>query len=139
MVLRAFVGTITCAVLLTGTQAIADAYQPGDFFKLDLSKAVLSPALLGPEAHFEPIPIEARTDRPVATVRPAQESDISSDVPRAVATRRGHSVRTAERPRGAARAKLAHRRGNPLDAQAMDTRVQTWPCRPGSGGICNWR
>jgi hypothetical protein len=42
-----------------------------------------------------------------------------------------------ERPRGAARANLAHRRRNPLDAQAMDTRIQVWPCR--SGGICNWK
>ena len=49
-----------------------------------------------------------------------------------------------EKPRAAARSKLA-RRSNPLDAQAMDTRgrksvqtsVQTWPCK--SGGICNWK
>jgi len=43
----------------------------------------------------------------------------------------------AEKPRAAARTKLAHRRGNPLNAQAFDTRVQVWPCR--SGGICNWK
>jgi hypothetical protein len=36
-----------------------------------------------------------------------------------------------------ARVKLAGRHGNPLDAQARDTRIQTWPCR--SGGICNWQ
>jgi len=23
------------------------------------------------------------------------------------------------------------------DAQALDTRIQVWPCR--SGGICNWK
>jgi len=40
-------------------------------------------------------------------------------------------------PRAAARAKLAKRHGNPLDAQASDTRIQTWPCR--TGGICNWQ
>ena len=27
--------------------------------------------------------------------------------------------------------------GNPMDAQARDTRIQVWPCK--SGGICNWR
>ena len=43
----------------------------------------------------------------------------------------------AEKPRGAARTKLARRHGNPLDAQAFDTRIQTWPCQ--SGGICNWK
>jgi hypothetical protein len=139
MVLRAFVGTIACAVLFAGSEAMAGAYEPGDFFKLDLSRAVLSPELLGPEAHFEPVPIEARTDRPVLAARPVAESGISSEVPRAVATRRVHAVKTAERPRGAARTRLTHRHGNPLDAQAMDTRVQTWPCRPGSGGICGWR
>lgn len=42
-----------------------------------------------------------------------------------------------ERPHGLARTKLAHRHGNPLNAQAMDTRVQVWPCK--SGGICNWK
>jgi hypothetical protein len=43
----------------------------------------------------------------------------------------------AEKPRGAARTKLARRHGNPLDAQAFDTRIQTWPCQ--SGGICDWK
>jgi hypothetical protein len=45
----------------------------------------------------------------------------------------------AEKRRGTARIRLAHRHGNPLDAraQAMDRRIQTWPCR--SGGICNWK
>ncbi|MGJ5180879.1 hypothetical protein ACQR16_22940 [Bradyrhizobium oligotrophicum] len=138
MVLRAFVGTLTCAVLLASTQAMAAAYQPGDFFRLDLSKAVLSPERLGPEAHFEAVPVEARTDRPTVASRSAFDAEVSSAIPRAVAARRVHMGRTAERPRGAARAKLAQRRGNPLDAQAMDTRIQTWPCRPGSGGICNW-
>jgi len=138
MVLKTFVGTITCAVLITGTQAIADAYQRGDFLKLDLSQAVLSPEPLGPEAHFEPVPIEARTDRPAVAPGRGVPPDVTPVGPRATPSRRVHAARRAERPRGAARAKLAHRRGNLLDAQAMDTRIQTWPCRPGSGGICNW-
>ncbi|NPU09974.1 hypothetical protein HL666_04295 [Bradyrhizobium sp. 83002] len=139
MVLRAFIGTVTCAVLLTGTESIAGTYQPGDFLRLDLSKAVLSPEPLGPEAHFEPVPIEARTDRPTVASRLPVDSDITAIVPHANLARRPHAARTAERPRGAARNRLAQRRGNPLDAQAMDTRIQTWPCRPGNGGICGWR
>jgi hypothetical protein len=43
----------------------------------------------------------------------------------------------AEKPRGAARVKLARRHTNPLDAQARDTRIQTWPCK--SGAICGWQ
>jgi hypothetical protein len=43
----------------------------------------------------------------------------------------------AEKPRGAARNKLARRHSNPLNAQAFDTRIQAWPCN--SGGICNWK
>ena len=43
----------------------------------------------------------------------------------------------AEKPRAAARTKLARRHSNPLDAQARDTRIQTWPCK--SGGICGWQ
>ncbi|CCD90495.1 conserved exported hypothetical protein [Bradyrhizobium sp. ORS 375] len=137
--MRAFVGTIACAALLVGTDAMAGAYRPGDFLRLDLSRAVLSPEPLGPEAHFEAVPIEAKTDRPAAVSRSAIDPEVHSAVPRAVATRRVRSDKTAERPRGAARTNLAHRRGNPLDAQAMDTRIQTWPCKPGSGGICSWR
>ena len=44
-----------------------------------------------------------------------------------------------EKPRGAARARLAHRHSNPLNAQAMDTRIQKWPCNPDNGGICAWQ
>ncbi|GLH81377.1 hypothetical protein SSBR45G_62860 [Bradyrhizobium sp. SSBR45G] len=139
MVLRAFVGTIACAALLVGTEAIAGAYQPGEFFRLDLSRAVLAPEPLGPEAHFEPMPIEAKTDRPAVASRSAIDPDVSSAIPRARVTRRERAATVAERPRGAARARLAHRRSNLMDAQAMDTRIQTWPCRPGSGGICKWR
>jgi len=136
MVLRCMVGIVTGALLASGTAALAADYQPGEFFHMDLSQAVLSPRPFGPEARFEPVPIEARTD--LTAAQPAAVPEIGS-APRAVATRRIHAVKTVERPRAAARAKLAHRRGNPLDAQAMDTRVQTWPCRPGSGAICNWR
>jgi hypothetical protein len=42
-----------------------------------------------------------------------------------------------EKPRGAARTKLAHRHSNPLDAEAFDRRIQVWPCK--TGGICNWQ
>jgi hypothetical protein len=43
----------------------------------------------------------------------------------------------SEKPHGAARTRLARRHGNPLDAQALDTRIQVWPCK--SGGICSWK
>jgi hypothetical protein len=42
-----------------------------------------------------------------------------------------------EKPRGAARIKLARRHSNPMDAQASDRRIQVWPCN--TGGICNWQ
>jgi hypothetical protein len=54
-----------------------------------------------------------------------------------IAHARAEQPLRAEQPRGAARTKLARRHGNPLDAQAFDTRIQVWPCR--SGGICNWK
>jgi hypothetical protein len=41
------------------------------------------------------------------------------------------------KPKPSARTHVAHRHRNPLDAQAMDSRIQTWPCS--SGGICNWK
>jgi hypothetical protein len=99
---------------------------------------VLSPRRLGPDAEFAPVPVEAKSDRsdaarlltepkPVRTTRVSPEQAVPAPQ---------RSART-ERRRTPARARLARRHGNPLDAQARDTRVQTWPCR--SGGICNWR
>ena len=97
----------------------------------------MSPKRLGPETQFAPVALEARGGNE------AQARAVPVDVPKKVAAER---VRVSEpkvahakpaQPRGAARTKLAHRHGNPLDAQAMDTRIQTWPCR--SGGICNWK
>ena len=108
-----------CATLVgwSGLSA-ADQYRPGEFLGLDLSTAVLSPKPLGPATQFAPVRIEARADR-------------ASHAKTHVAHQR------ADKPRGAARTHLARRHGNPLDAQASDTRIQAWPCR--FGGICNWK
>jgi hypothetical protein len=135
MVLKsAFAAVVCTGFLVLGGVAVADEYRPGEFLRLDLSKAVLSPKRLGPEAELARIPIEARSDR-------AQADPDASVWPR-LPKHNMHVAKpqmpksSAEPPRAAARTKLAHRR-NPLDAQASDTRVQTWPCK--SGGICNWQ
>nr|WP_244541700.1 hypothetical protein [Afipia sp. GAS231] len=113
---------------MLGGAAMADEYRPDEFLRLDLSKVVLSPKRLGPEAEFAPVPIEAKTDR-VRTTTVTEPK---------IVMRKTHVARVnATPPRAAARAKLAHRHGNPLDAQARDTRIQTWPCK--SGGICGWQ
>lgn len=131
MVLKsAFAAALCTGLLISGGAALADEYRAGEFFGLDLPKAVLSPKRLGPETEFAPVPIEARTDRKqVKTERVV--------VPK-VAERKARVVQErVEKPRGAARTKLARRHSNPLDAQARDTRIQTWPCK--SGGICGWQ
>ncbi|NLS71267.1 hypothetical protein E3H11_20525 [Bradyrhizobium brasilense] len=120
--------------------ALADEYRPSEFFSLDLSRAVLSPKPLGPPAQFEPVPVEAKTDH-----GPDQHANVEPQVEepkvapkKAVRTTRvtaPHEKKRAE-ARVPARAKLARRHSNPLDAEARDTRIQTWPCR--TGGICNW-
>jgi hypothetical protein len=70
------------------------------------------------------------------TAKPRDVAEVTPEKPRgAVRTELAH-VRTAQ-PRGAARTRLAHRHGNPLDAEARDTRIQVWPCK--SGGICDWQ
>ena len=126
MVLKNVFGVLICTTLLAWSGAAsADQYKPDEFLGLDLSKAVLSPKPLGPPTEFAPVAIEARADaRPVRTER--------------IAPAKPHVAQArAEKPRGAARTKIARRHGNPLDAQASDTRIQTWPCK--SGGICNWK
>ncbi|WFU70687.1 hypothetical protein [Bradyrhizobium sp. CB2312] len=137
MVLKSVPFAVIALVLAWGGLARADDYKPDEYLSLDLSKAVLSPKRLGPETQFAPVALQAKGGNEAqARVEPM-------DVPKKVAAERVHvpepkvaHARSAQ-PRGAARTKLAHRRGNPLDAQAMDTRIQTWPCR--SGGICNWK
>lgn len=138
MVLKSVYLAAAVALVLAGSGvARADDYKSGEYLGLDLSKAVLSPKRLGPETQFAPVALEARGGND------AQARAEPVDVPKKVAAERVHvsepkiaHVRNAQ-PRGAARARLAHRHGNPLDAQAMDTRIQTWPCR--SGGICSWK
>jgi hypothetical protein len=118
---------VVCAAFLTASPVLADGYKPDEFLTLDLRKAVLSPKPLGPQARFEPVRIEAKTD--------AQSKAVQVDAaPKAAVKIR---VVRAEKPRGAARVNLPRHHTNPLDAQALDTRIQVWPCR--SGGICNWQ
>ena len=139
MVLKNAIATALCTgLLMSGSAALADEYRADEFLGLDLSQAVLSPKRLGPETQFAPVRIEARNDaRPVKTERvvvpkaAAPKIQVATQVAAHVAHER------AEKPRGAARTKLARRHTNPLDAQARDTRIQTWPCK--SGGICGWQ
>ena len=129
----------------------ADEYRANEFLGLDLSAAVLSPKRLGPTSEFAPVAIEAKTDgsseavqarvEPKASANIAASANIKAPANIAVlrpGVRKANVAQTrAEKPRGVARAQLAHRHGNPLDAQAQDTRIQSWPCK--SGGICNWQ
>ncbi|MEZ2140780.1 hypothetical protein AAE026_00525 [Bradyrhizobium sp. DN5] len=138
MVLKSVPFAIAVALVLAGAGiARADDYKPDEYLSLDLSKAVLSPKRLGPETKFAPVALEARGGNE------AQARAEPIDVPKKVAAERVHvaepkvgHARSAQ-PRGAARTKLSRRHGNPLEAQARDTRIETWPCR--SGGICNWK
>ena len=149
MVLKNAIATALCTgLLISGSAALADDYKAGELIGLDLSQAVLSPKRLGPETHFAPVRIEARNDaRPVKTERvvvpkeAAPKPQVASKTQPKIQPKTQIAAHVAHervaKPRGAARAKLARRHTNPLDAQARDTRVQTWPCK--SGGICDWQ
>jgi hypothetical protein len=130
MVLKTAIFAALCTgLLMSGSAVLADEYRAGELIGLDLSTALLSPKRLGPETQFAPVRIEARTDRKsVKTERV---------VVRKTPERKAQVAERVEKPRAAARTKLTHRRSNPLDAQARDMRIQTWPCT--SGGICNWQ
>jgi len=142
MVLKSLFPAVLGAALLVGSGAMATEYRPDDFLTLDLSKAVLSPTPLGPPAQFGRVPVEAKSgansDRaaeaaPAPAAPSPQAKKVAVDGVSVAHPRVAHF--RAEKPRGAARTRLAHR--NPLNAQAMDTRIQAWPCK--SGGICNWK
>lgn len=126
---NAMAAALCTGLLMSGGAALADDYRADQFLGLDLSQAVLSPKRLGPETQFAPVRIEARGDsRPVKTERVVVAKEAAAKPQ--VAAR-------ADKPRVAARTKLARSRSNPLDAQARDTRIQTWPCD--SGAICGWQ
>jgi hypothetical protein len=136
------IALISTILLAWNGLAIADQYRPDEFLGLDLSKAVLSPKPLGPPSGFTPGPLDVDVDRGSAHTQASVEPKASAEAkaePKAEPTITVHKTRVvrAEKTRGPVRAKLARRHGNPLDAEAFDTRIQVWPCR--SGGICNWK
>ena len=137
-VLAAIVCTVLVALV---APARADEYRAGDFLNLDLSRAVLSPNRLGPPAEFAPVAVEARTDAKqiVAEPKAGRPPIVRTSKVKAARVKPSTVVRQAQeaKPRGAAHTKIVRRHSNPLDAQAMDTRIQTWPCN--SGGICSWK
>ena len=144
MVLKsAFGAAVFTGLLALAGPATAAEYRPAEYLKLDLPKAVFSPKRIGPDARFGPVRIEARSGEAQSEVT---DADLEASVWPKLPPRKASLARTTEKPsvkpnaepsRASARAILARRHGNPLDAQARDARVQTWPCR--SGGICNWQ
>jgi hypothetical protein len=142
MILKRVFGAaaIGAMALVWSGPSIADEYRADDFLGLDLSRAVLSPKPLGPAASFTPGPLDVTVDRESNRVhvdtRPAATPKVVIRSARA-ARPRADQMRHVTQPRLLARTKFAHHHGNPLDAQALDARIQVWPCK--SGGICNWK
>ena len=142
MALKSVFAAVLCAASVAAvSSARADQYRPEEFFSLDLKRAVLSPKPLGPPAQFEQVQVQAKTD---FQTKPVQTTAVHVHaMPKAAAKIKSAHVRTekpqvwAKKPRAPAPTRLVRRHGNPLDAQASDTRIQVWPCR--SGGICNWQ
>jgi hypothetical protein len=148
MVLKhVFAAAVVVTLLAWNGAAVAAGpgeYQPDEFLGLDLPTAVLSPKPLGPATQFAPVRIEAKSDPTSPAAAPARvtpkavsQAGAKADAPKAAAPKAKIARSVVKKPRGVARTKLVRRHGNPLDAQAFDTRIQVWPCR--SGGICNWQ
>jgi hypothetical protein len=153
-------------ILAWSGPSAAQQYRPNEFLNLDLSRAVLSPTPLGPVASFSPGPLDVTVDRGkdaapasaelvvdpktvvTATVHAENDSTPKNSTPKnstskpairsAASGMRAARVRTAERsaPHKPHALVALHGR-NPMEAQARETAVQTWPCK--SGGICNWK
>ena len=162
---RRFSTLLASALLIAWAgSVVAEEYRAHEFLNLDLSRAVLSPKRIGPPAEFAPVAVEARSDtvqtreepsvdyrtrstrvkqadsddaRMRAEPKPAPEPD--RKVVRTTKVKPEPVAKPARiaKPHVPARAKVVRRHGSPLDAQAMDTRIQKWPCK--SGGICNWK
>lgn len=143
---RSFTLAASALFLAWTGPAAADQYRAGELLNLDLSKAVLSSKRIGPPAEFAPVAVEAR-EEPSVDYRlgarttsmksaPSDNVEIGAEPKRKVASTPRVKQANVEKPRPTARTKVV-KRSNPLDAQAMDTRIQKWPCK--SGGICDWK
>jgi hypothetical protein len=143
MVLKnGLIAILWTALLAWSGVAGADEYRPDQFLTLDLYSAMLSPKPLGPPAQFTPGPLDVTIGRTgesaQASAEPRAEPKAEPKAePRIVTRKTSVAHARAQLPRAAARTRLARRHGNPLDAEAFDTRIQVWPCK--SGGICNWK
>ena len=139
--------TLLTLTLLAIAGSRAADYRPDEFLSLDLSRAVLSPKLLGASSGFVPLPAEAANSSKVENAEVATEPENGPAVSRAESAPRisianVHHGRSQDRRLANRPNHLARHRGNPLDAQAMDSRdrdrrINVWPCR--TGGICGWR
>jgi hypothetical protein len=139
MVLKNIFSAVICATMLAASGvSVADEYRPGEFLRLDLARAVLSPKPLGPAAGFVSGPLdvgigrgnEGAQARAQPTAEPKAEPKIAVHNTRVVHPR-------AEPSHHVVPTKLARHHRSPLDAQAFDARIQVWPCK--SGGICSWK
>jgi hypothetical protein len=157
MVLKRFIPVLVCAGSLAwASAAMAEQYRADEYLGLDLSKAVLSPKPLGPPQQFAPVAVEAKSENDRGSEpnwarnslktepRKVAVQDVKFTEPTRVTHRRrvthmASEDRVSAKPKGSARTRLAHRHRNPLDAEAMDMRIQKWPCRAGEGGICSWK
>lgn len=129
---RSLTGIICASLVLWSGLSPAAQYRPDEFLGMDLSKTALSPKPLGPAETFAPVAAQAGADQTRREMR--LEPKTTSSI---VIAKTRVADRRADHPRGTARNRLARRHGNPLDAEAFDTRIQVWPCK--SGGICNWK
>lgn len=129
---RVSIGLLGALLLACAGPAVADEYRAGEFLGLDLSNALLSPKRLGPATEFAPVAVEARSEAAPARAEPKADRKA---VVRTTPVRQARAEKP--KPHPPARARLVRRHANPLDAQALDTRIQAWPCR--SGGICDWK
>jgi hypothetical protein len=161
---RVWLAAVGAAAVAWSGIASAQPYSAGEFFNLDLSRAVLSPRPLGPAASFTPGPLDVTIDRgkdvsqanaelvvdpktvPTATVHAETTSApkvASAKAAPKTATRAATTVtrvahaRVERAPAHKPHALVALHGRNPIEAQARDTSVQVWPCK--SGGICNWK
>jgi hypothetical protein len=143
------------ALVWSGVSA-AQQYRAGEYLKLDLSSAVLSPKPLGPAASFTPGPLDVTIDRGKDTAQANAELVVDPKIVSApsVHAESARTTKTALKPATSAGTRVArasaerpaqhkprtlvalHGR-NPTEAQARDTSVQVWPCK--SGGICSWK
>jgi len=129
-----FIAMLCTTLLAWSVLSMADEYRPDEFSPRTFRRRYFAEAAWAC-VEFAPVAVEAEPIGKRSAQAPWNQAHAKRVVSRTRCSREqrcsqeGASAYARGATGGAARTKLARHHGNPLDAEARDTRIQVWPCK----------